>query len=115
MGTRLLIPLFGTLALLFGGVGLLLGVLAVPAATIDGIVVDLDGSPLADAAVRWRATDHTTTTAPDGRFSLGSLPEGQEIEITAWADGYYIASTHVTPPHQRHHPHRTTLSPEGPS
>jgi len=89
--------LLTTLLLLFGAVGLLLGVSAAPAATVEGIVVDRDGIPLAGATVRWRATDHATTTAPDGQFNLGGLPEGQEIEITAWADGYYIASTHVTP------------------
>jgi hypothetical protein len=120
--TRLWVPLLATLLLLFGGVGLLLGVSAAPAATVDGIVVDRDSIPLAGATVRWRATDHATTTAPNGQFSLGGLPEGQEIEITAWADGYYIASTHVTPTvsgitltvrpyHQQDHPEYEWTSP----
>jgi hypothetical protein len=44
-----------------------------------------------------RATEHLTFSDLDGRFTLSDLPEGSEIEVTAWADGYYIASTHVTP------------------
>jgi len=66
-------------------------------ATVSGVVVDADG-PVAGATVRMRATDNVTSTAADGRFRLVSLPEGQEIEVTAWADGYYVTSTHVTPP-----------------
>jgi hypothetical protein len=61
-----------------------------------GIVVD-DQGPVAGATVRQRATERVTTTDGDGRFSLASLPEGQKIELTAWADGYYVASTYVTP------------------
>ncbi|MEE9466544.1 MAG: carboxypeptidase regulatory-like domain-containing protein [Candidatus Neomarinimicrobiota bacterium] len=64
--------------------------------SVSGVVVDDDG-PIAAARVRMRATDHLTFSGLDGRFSLSELPEGSEIEITAWADGYYIASTHVTP------------------
>ncbi len=90
-------------------------------ATVSGAVVDA-GGPLAGATVRWRATEHVTTTGADGAFSLGGLPEGQEIEITAWVDGYYIAGTHVTPTvagltltlrpyHQQDHPGYTWTSP----
>ncbi len=66
------------------------------AGTVSGVVVDADG-PVAGATVRRRATDNVTSTDPDGRFTLASLVEGQEIEVTAWADGYYVASTYVTP------------------
>jgi hypothetical protein len=58
--------------------------------------VDAAG-PVGGATVRQRATDNATSTTADGRFTLGSLAEGHEIELTAWADGYYIASTFVTP------------------
>jgi len=79
------------------GLGVLLStVSADPSGIVSGIVVDADG-PVAGAVVRMRATDNVTSTAADGRFTLVSLPEGQEIEVTAWADGYYVASTHVTP------------------
>ena len=95
---------------------------AVPEATVDGIVVTQGGAPMGGAVVRWRATENATTTAPDGRFSLHELPAGEEIEITAWADGYYIASTHVTPTvsgitltlrpyHRQDHPEYAWVSP----
>jgi len=69
---------------------------SVSTATVSGVVVDAAG-PVARAVVRQRATDNATSTAADGRFTLKSLSEGREIEMTAWADGYYVASTHVTP------------------
>ena len=64
---------------------------------VSGTVVDADG-PVAGATVRVRATENFTNTAADGQFTLGILGEPQEIEVTAWADGYYIASTLITPP-----------------
>jgi hypothetical protein len=64
--------------------------------SVSGVVVD-DQGPIAGARVRGRATGHLTFSDLDGRFSLDELPEGAEIEVTAWADGYYIASSHVTP------------------
>jgi hypothetical protein len=68
-----------------------------PSSIVSGIVKDADG-PIAKARVRMRASEIMTRTTSDGSFILRSLPEGEEVEITAWADGYYIASTHVTPP-----------------
>ena len=98
MATRHELLLIGILGLLCGALGaLLVSVSAAPTATVEGVVVDQDGAPVGGAVVRWRTTDYVTTAAPDGRFSLTSLPDGQEIEITAWADGYYIAGSHVTP------------------
>ena len=90
-------------------------------ASIGGAVVDADG-PIAAATVRVRATDNVTLTTTNGRFELLSLIEGQEIEVAAWADGYYIASTHVTPTdsgitltlrpyHTVDHPSYTWISP----
>jgi nitrate/TMAO reductase-like tetraheme cytochrome c subunit len=92
-----------------------------PIASVSGQVVGQDG-PLGGATVRMRATDNYTFTQPDGTFSLFSLEEGQQIELTAWADGYYIASTHVTPTvsgitltlrpyHTRDHPDYEWTSP----
>lgn len=65
-------------------------------AMVDGIVVDATG-PIEGAAVRVRATDNVTTTSADGRFMLGSLVEGQKIEVAAWAAGYYVANAYITP------------------
>lgn len=64
--------------------------------SVTGSVVDAEG-PVGGARVRVRATDNFTSTTTDGGFTLGSLIEGQKIEVAAWADGYYITSTHVTP------------------
>jgi hypothetical protein len=58
--------------------------------------VDAAG-PVGGATVRQRATDNLTSTSADGRFALSSLAEGEKLELTAWADGYYVASTYVTP------------------
>ena len=66
-------------------------------AAVSGIVVNADG-PVAGATVRVRGTDNVTFTTTEGEFTLTSLVEGLEVEMTAWAKGYYIASTHVTPP-----------------
>jgi hypothetical protein len=104
------------------GLGLLLKrVSADPSALVSGTVVDAAG-PVAGATVRLRASDNVTWTGADGKFTLDSLPEGQEIEITAWHDGYYIASAHVTPTfsgltltlrpyHTRDHPDYVWTSP----
>ena len=76
---------------------ILLDASAQTTASIQGIVVDAQG-PIAGAAVRQRATDTKTTTANDGTFTLSPVTTGTEIEVTAWQDGYYINSVHVTPP-----------------
>jgi len=67
-----------------------------PSAEVSGWVVDSQGR-IAGATVRVRATDNFVISAPDGQFMLTGLVAGQEIEVTAWAEGYYIATTHVTP------------------
>lgn len=64
---------------------------------LSGVVMDSVG-PVAGAHVRVRATNTPTVTGDDGRFLLEVSSEGQEVEITAWAPGYYIAYTFVTPP-----------------
>jgi hypothetical protein len=104
-----------------GRMMLLAGAAADASATASGVVVDAVG-PVAGARVRVRATDNVTLTTASGQFTLASLVEGQEIEVTAWADGYYIASTHVTPTasgiiltlrpyHQQDHPDYEWTSP----
>ena len=65
-------------------------------ASASGVVVDGVG-PVGGARVRVRATEHATLADAEGRFLLDGLAEGQRVELTAWAAGYYIASTHITP------------------
>jgi len=84
MTTRHWLPLVGMMALLFGGlVVLLIGVSAAPAATVEGIVVDLEGTPVAGAVVRQQTTTHATTSAADGSFMLSGLPQGISVTVTA--------------------------------
>jgi hypothetical protein len=86
-------------AILFAAIMLILFlrlVSAQPAATVSGVVVDANG-PVAKATVRIRATENFTLTEVDGTFKLGSLAEGEQVELTAWVDGYYIAYTYITP------------------
>lgn len=112
------------LVLLLFGLGpaiWLLTVSAQAASSVSGIVVDANG-PLAGTTVRLRATEIKTTTDAEGRFTLAPIADGIEAEITAWRDGYYIASTHITPPtseitltlrpyHQQDHPDYNWVSP----
>ncbi len=65
-------------------------------AFVSGTVVDTDG-PVAGARVRARATENATVSGADGTFTLASVAEGEEIEVTAWAEGYYITGETVTP------------------
>ena len=37
-------------------------------------------------------------SAEDGHFLLAGLDTGADVEVIAWADGYYVASTYVSPP-----------------
>ena len=86
-----------SLSLAILGLGLVLhGEALAPAGTVEGTVRDASG-PVAGARVRVRNTEHATVTGEDGRFSLGGLDEGLKVEIAAWDDGYYIASSYVTP------------------
>lgn len=67
-----------------------------PTASVSGMVVDQNG-PVGEATVRIRTTENFTYTRTDGSFTLFSLEQGKEVEVTAWADGYYVANTYVTP------------------
>jgi hypothetical protein len=74
----------------------IVGASAQGSSTVRGVVVDA-GGPISGAHVRVRATENLTYSKSDGSFILGGLDENRKIEVTAWADGYYIASTYVTP------------------
>jgi nitrate/TMAO reductase-like tetraheme cytochrome c subunit len=92
-------------------------------ATVSGFIVDADG-PIPGASVRVRATENQTFSDSNGAFSLGGLNPGELVEVTAWADGYYIASHQVAPPasgvtftlrlyHTSDHPDYAWTSPLG--
>jgi len=76
--------------------GLDLWVVSADSATITGTVTDIDG-PVTGAHVRVRATDNLIFTDSMGNYTLSGLISGEAVEVTAWADGYYVASTVVTP------------------
>ncbi len=62
---------------------------------ITGRVLAEDGeTPVVGALVSVRAEDIRTRTDPDGAFQLRCPAGSSDPEITAWAQGYYIASTH---------------------
>ena len=91
---KLLVAMIGLAA---AGFGLLFASAHAPSAgSVSGWVRDADG-PVEGATVRIRATDNVTLTVADGSFWLGSLVAGEAVEVTAWYQGYYIASTVVTP------------------
>jgi hypothetical protein len=77
--------------------GLWLRVAAADSATISGTVVDADG-PVAGASVRVRATENQTSSDGSGAFTLDGLIPDEIVEVTAWADGYYVASLDIKPP-----------------
>jgi hypothetical protein len=68
-----------------------------PVGMISG-TVRADGAPIEGASVRIRATENNTLTDANGAFMLTGLVPGEEVEVTAWYDGFYIASTHAIPP-----------------
>jgi len=67
-----------------------------PTGSVSGVVRDA-GGPISGATVRIRATQNVTSTAADGSFTLDALTEGEAVEVTAWYDGYYVASQVLTP------------------
>lgn len=58
--------------------------------SISGRVVDSDGAPVPGAVVRVKATDPSTATDAEGRFTLAGLDPDMPVFVTAWAAGYYI-------------------------
>ena len=65
--------------------------------SLRGVVVTAGGTPVPGALVTLRATSYQTTTDEDGAFGLFVPPSDEELEVAAWASGYFIASvmTHV--------------------
>jgi hypothetical protein len=87
-----------------GGRLVLVGVLVLALATLPllletasvrGRVVDEAGQPVADARVRWQATDLTTRTDARGHFTLPPRQAG--ARITAAREGYFIAGAVGSP------------------
>lgn len=71
-------------------------VLPTPHVTLTGRVLD-GHEPVAGALVRVRAGEAQTYSDEGGHFIL-TTPLEDELELTAWAPGYYIASAIVSPP-----------------
>lgn len=65
---------------------------------LRGVVVTEGGTPVPGALVTLRATDFQTTTDGDGLFVLYVSQSDEELELAAWADGYYIASVKTPAP-----------------
>jgi hypothetical protein len=86
------------LGILFALAALFLSAAASPAAAISGVIQDEYG-PVAGATVRIQATTNNTLSAADGSFTLGGLPDGIPLTVSAWKEGYYCAKVEtVTPP-----------------
>ena len=58
--------------------------------TISGTVRDGNG-PVAGATVRIQATDNSTHTDKEGKFTIDRLIENFSVTISAWKEGYYCA------------------------
>lgn len=68
-------------------------------AVVSGAVVDLiSEAPIPGATVRQKTTANVTTSGAGGAFSLGDLPEGISVTVTAWYTGYLVGWATVTPP-----------------
>jgi hypothetical protein len=66
---------------------------------VSGMIIDQTGAGIPGAVIRQQATENSTTSHADGSFVLDGLPAGQEVTISAWAEGYYCANaTDVVPP-----------------
>lgn len=79
------------------GFSLASSVTAQGSAMVSGLVMDANG-PVTGATVRVQATTNSTTSGPDGTFTLGGLTEGISVTITAWDEGYHPGGVEVVPP-----------------
>ena len=61
--------------------------------SVEGMVVDENGSPISYAVVSIKATDIETLTDQSGRFTLTGLNSDETVFITAW----YSGTTSSTP------------------
>lgn len=65
---------------------------------INGIVFD-EAGPLSGATVRIQATQNSTLTDHEGRFTLSGLTGSVPVTVSAWKEGYYCAKQEgVIPP-----------------
>jgi len=62
---------------------------------ISGVVVDIEGKPLAGASVRLQATQYHTKTDEKGRFRMFVLGKSKSQNLAAWKEGYYNWGTPV--------------------
>jgi hypothetical protein len=98
MKTQRWFLILGALAPSLVGLGLVMGgVFADPSGVVTGTVVDADG-PVSGAVVRQQTTANSTISGADGSFTLGGLPEGVTVTVTAWDEGYYPAGVEVVAP-----------------
>lgn len=64
---------------------------------VSGVVVNTSG-PVAGAIVQIHgSSNRTTTTASDGRFTLGDLGGRTSVVLTAWSAGHYVGAATVNP------------------
>ena len=94
-----------------------------PRVEVTGQVFDGESNaPFADALVVLRSSEIHTYTDQNGVFTLLVPIEKDEVEITAWAPGYYVAANKVTLPvedlqltlrahHQQDHPEYSWIDP----
>src|SRR4030042_1596438 len=64
--------------------------------SLTGQVVDSNG-PIDGAIVQVQGTPLTTTTDPQGSFTLSGLGGAAPLSITAWAEGYYVGWVTLDP------------------
>lgn len=62
------------------------------------VILDEGGDPVPDALVTIRASEYQINTDDEGFFELLVSDLEGEVEVTAWAPGYYIAYTHAEVP-----------------
>lgn len=88
------------IVVLIVGLGLtFVGVRALQTVEVSGVVLDEDSQPVEGATVRIQATTNSTTTGPDGAFTLDGLAEGVAVTVSAWKDLHYCGKVEgVAPP-----------------
>jgi hypothetical protein len=69
------------------------------ATTVSGIVRDQNG-PVKGATVRVPSVNRAAISAADGSFTLTGLADGQPINLSAWAPGYFVAGKNNVLPGQ---------------
>jgi hypothetical protein len=63
---------------------------------VTGVVM-WSGQPVAEAVVRVKTTDFTARTDQDGAFTLSGFPGDFDVDVAAWAHGFYISGRTVRP------------------